>query len=170
VNRGCSRLADVLEDTTDDWTSKSAPVGSVASSSDISRRTPNENSIPSSVLKLHVVKRLWQVLAELLPDHLSEDAHKLAACLMKHEDELTESGSEAQEAWVGLVSELLLLCEPEAQRAFWGHHAYDDVSRWRWIWTDQKRSKIWTSFSEHWLDSQQSTYEGILILLQVPFS
>ena len=117
-------------------------------------------------LKLQIVCEMWRVTHVVFQEtNLRRAGERLLSCLMKIEDELVESSSEARELWVSLCVKALMVCDVDAVKMFWGF----ERGGWEWDWTEEVRNTVWRASIEKWSDGGCS-WEGAAVLLAVPFT
>ena len=173
VNRAASILIDILLDSDLDLTTKTGPPRKTLSSSSPARLPPSSHS--STVLKLSITRDLWATIRGTVPlEFMAMAGKKLLACLVDNEDALVcEAGSpdDARKQWAMFCAEVLLVCEPEALKLFWGvsqDAEYGDVCR-VWSRPAEVRSLVWACFVQKWKEEGDWYWEGAVILLGVPF-
>ena len=161
---------------------------------------PSSSTKLNNTARLTVALPLWLVIHRLIPPAIlatSGTAEILLACLMKNEPELVspstpddcfsvETGDEDEtymrKRWTELCTSVLVSCDVETLRTFWGYMTadgdgeYDDVKKpWEWEWNTKQRSLVWMWFVECWIDlgcqevGSSIRWEGALTLLGVPF-
>ena len=142
----------------------------------------------SNSVKLALIRRLWQASRRLIPHALlitSGAPERLLACLMKSEEDLTSSSSlfylaedeeagQAREHWASLCVGVIMACNPDALRAFWGYVNSEGEREWEWGWDWRERSMVWRWFVEQWVGFGEqgeigAGWEGAVVLLGVPF-
>jgi hypothetical protein len=165
---------------------KSSPVRIKASAASSSSTTLNNRT------KLALTQRLWHATCRLIPDLLlvSSDApEKLLLCLVEREDSLTsfsslfslpsieedeEETAHLREKWTILCVDVLVKCNPESLKAFWGYANSDGERQWEWRWDLRARSAVWRWFVDRWMGAWEDSegnvgWEGAVVLLGVPF-
>jgi hypothetical protein len=164
---------------------KSSPVRINASAASSSTTLNNAT-------KLALAQHLWHATCRLIPDLLlvSSDApERLLLCLVEREDSLTSSSSlfslpsieedeeetaHLREKWTTLCVDVLVKCNPESLRAFWGYANSDGERQWEWRWDLRERSAVWRWFVDRWMGAWEDSegnvgWEGAVVLLGVPF-
>jgi hypothetical protein len=155
---------------------------------------PGTVSNPNAVQKLRLVRRLWTVLRTIIPTALlSTAAERMVACLMKGMEEFTDSSDsvlsvfsanfgldregdeleneEALTLWAELCVDVLVACDVDALREFWGYtgRGTDEEGSWKWDWGVKERVLVWGVFGERWGVEKEEGWEGLVCLLGVPF-
>ncbi|KAF9465816.1 hypothetical protein BDZ94DRAFT_1253254 [Collybia nuda] len=155
---------------------------------------PGTVSNPNAVQKLRIVRRLWTVLRTLVPtSFLSTAAERMVACLMKGMEEFTDSSDsvlsvfsahfgldrdgeeleneEALVLWAELCVDVLVVCDVDALREFWGYvgRGAVDEGTWKWNWGVKECILVWGVFGERWGVEKEEGWEGLVCLLGVPF-
>jgi hypothetical protein len=145
----------------------------------------------NNTTKLALVQGLWHATCRLIPHPLlasSGAPEWLLACLMKREDRLTSSSlfslssaeeeeqeiAHLRENWTTLCVDVLVKCNPEALRAFWGYVNTDGKREWEWRWDARERAEVWQWFVGRWMGAWENGeggvgWEGAVVLLGVPF-
>lgn len=165
-------LMGVLQDDTLDLTPR-VDSNSLPSSSD--GATPQTDMPPNTrtnaALRLKVIRDLWSATRTVIPyEHLSTAGEKLLSCLMKNEHELTDPGKDAQDEWASLCAELLVVCDVDELKAFWGYHTSPDNKKWERNLTSDIQNLVWKCFVEKWKEDEKGNWEGGVVLLGVPFA
>ena len=105
---------------------------------------------------------------------------------MKREEDLTSSSSlfsfpsaeeespYLREKWTILCVDVLVKCNPEAVKAFWGYVNNEGERDWEWGWDAIERAEVWRWFVDRWLGAWENSevgvgWEGAVVLLGVPF-
>lgn len=106
---------------------------------------------------------------------------------MKHEDILTSPSvfalpsveedkevAHLMESWTALCVDVIVKCNPDALRAFWGYVNSDGVREWDWQWDAKDRVVVWGWFVDRWMGASQNgengcRWESAVVLLGVPF-
>ncbi|KAJ6621847.1 hypothetical protein B0H10DRAFT_2214900 [Mycena sp. CBHHK59/15] len=155
-------LVEVLRDTTLDVSSKAGEVRFCADGPEPTCDLSN------AALKLKIVRRLWATTRKVIANaQLSQAGEKLIYCLIKEEDEFTDSGDVSRTEWATFCAEVLIVCDPEDLQEFWN---YDGARNSRWEWTDAIRSTVWRCFVEKWKEESECAWESVVILLAAPFT
>lgn len=127
-----------------------------------------KNELSNAALKLKIVRELWAVIRKVISNaQLAIAAEKLIVCLMKDEDEFTDSGEISRTEWAAFCAEVLIVCDPDFLQEFWD---YDGASGSKWEWTDAIRGTVWRTFVEKWKEESECAWQAVLILLAVPFT
>ncbi|KAJ7195459.1 hypothetical protein GGX14DRAFT_474774 [Mycena pura] len=126
------------------------------------------NNFSNAALKIRLVRALWAIVRKVISaSQLHGVGEKLVFCLMKGEDEFTDSGELSRTEWATFCAEALVICEPEDLQEFWN---YDGAASSKWEWTPAIRSTVWRCFVEKWKEESDYAWQGVVILLTVPFS
>lgn len=156
----------VLQDPCIDWSSK---VASTSTTPNGSRKSVAKT--PSPALRLQLIHALWTDLRVIFPRaQLNVAAERFISCLMKNEEEFTESGENARMEWASLCVDVLLVCDSDAFKTFWGENIIDNVPEWEWNWSPEVRSSVWRIFAQGWMQDGDGIYTGLVVLLGVPFT
>jgi hypothetical protein len=170
VNRAASILIDILLDTNLDLTTKSGPPRKVLSSSSPARPPPS--SCSSTILKLSITRDLWAIVRANVPLELITVAgKKLLGCLVDNEEGLvweTDSPDDARREWAMLCAEVLLVCDLQELKSFWGIAGSERKGE-VWSRKTEVRSFVWTCFVQKWKEDGGWYWEGAVILLGAPF-
>jgi hypothetical protein len=149
------------------------------------------NTTLTNKTKLALIQRLWHITSSLIPHPLlasSGAPERLLASLMKREEDLTSSSplslrsieeeeqetTELRESWTTLCVDVLVKCNPEALKAFWGYVNGDGNREWDWTWDARERAGVWGCFVDRWMGACENIeggvgWEAAVVLLGVPF-
>jgi hypothetical protein len=98
---------------------------------------------------------------------------KLLACLVDNENELvwaTDAPDDTRKQWAMVCAEVLLVCDPEELKLFWGTNRDCGSQRKRdWSRQAEVRSLVWTCFVQKWKEEGAGYWEGAVVLLSAPF-
>ena len=191
--RAANILIDIIQDRNIDMTPKASVPPSLKSgpkaeievlSVTLSSDPPHEDPVPTrrstnGELKLKVVHDLWRTVRTTVPHSLLATAsEKLLLCLVANEDELldeddlpdldAEHDNAALKSWAQLCAELVMCCDIDVLKAFWGLDSDASVELGRW-----RQAKytmfVWRLFAEMWKMELLCTWENCAGLLSVPF-
>ena len=190
--RAANILIDIVQDRNIDMTPKASvppslkpgpkaeiEVLSVTLSSD----PPHEDPVPmrrstNGELKLKVVRDLWRTVKTTVPHSLLATAsEKLLLCLVANEDELldeddlpldAEHDSTVLKSWAQFCAELVMCCDIDVLKAFWGFDS--DASVELGSWSRAKNTIfVWRLFADMWKTESPCAWENCAGLLSVPF-
>lgn len=168
-------LVDLLQDANLDLTPRVEPTSNLLPTSPIDGTTtlpvPLSTTSTNAALKLKVIRDLWSTTRIVIPhEHLGNAGEKLLSCLMENEREFTDPGKDARIEWSSLCAELLVVCDVDVLRAFWGCNVSPDIKKQEWNWASDVRTLVWKRFVEKWKEDEKGNWEGGVVLLGVPFA
>ncbi|KAJ7016133.1 hypothetical protein C8F04DRAFT_1056651, partial [Mycena alexandri] len=124
--------------------------------------TDGQANLSNAVLKLKLVRGLWAVIRKVIPSpQLVSAAEKFITVLVAHEDEFTDCGDVSRTKWAMFCAEVLIICDFDDLKDFW---TYGEK------WTDAVRSTVWRCFMERWKEESECAWQGVDILLAIPFT
>jgi hypothetical protein len=165
-------LIDILQDANLDLTTKSGPPRKVLSSSSPARAPPSSHS--NTALKISITRDLWTTTRTTVPLELITAAgEKLLACLVNDEDDWVwelDSPDDARKQWAMFCAEVLLVCDLDELRLFWGTSRVARSEKKRgWSKKAEVRRLVWDCFVQKWKAEGDWHWEGAVVLLSVPF-
>lgn len=159
-------LLDILQDPDLDVTPKSED-----KKPDVGSGRVKSAKLSNHALKLRIVRRLWSSTRTIFPHgSLSSAGERLVTYIMKNEDEFTDSGESSRTEWAAMCTEILVICDLDLLKAFWGHKIERNWHNWVWGWPGPIRGAVWKCFAEKWAEDGEGVWEGVVILLAIPFT
>ncbi|KAJ7133006.1 hypothetical protein C8R46DRAFT_1140336 [Mycena filopes] len=124
--------------------------------------TDGQTTLSNAALKLKLVRALWAIMRKVIPSpQLISAGEKLITALVEHDDEFTDCGEVSRAEWAMFCAEVLIVCDLEDLQDFW---SYGEK------WTDETRSTVWRCFVEKWKEESECAWQGVDVLLAVPFT
>lgn len=168
-------LIDILQDTNLDLVGK-RPTGGAQAAAGSDPFDPIEPPIEPSTevfngfLKIFLVRKFWEVTrAAISSEHLATASERILACLMKNEEEFTEGKIKARALWASFCADIVSTCHVEVLRAFWGYTPAVEDRHWEWHWNSKSTAVIWAAFAQKWKEESDTTWEGGVSILGIPF-
>ncbi|KAI6114401.1 hypothetical protein F5141DRAFT_1187942 [Pisolithus sp. B1] len=150
--RAANLLVDILGDHTLDFASAAG-------------RPSHSNAS----IKLSIVRELWAIMRTTFPHNLLHvGGLNILECLVEDEEALTEqlTTDDARTQWGYLCAETLVVCDADELRKFWARRARSVALM---PYEAGAQNLIWRCFIEKWKEDAESSWEGAVVLLGVPF-
>ncbi|KIN99598.1 hypothetical protein M404DRAFT_1004540 [Pisolithus tinctorius Marx 270] len=170
--RAANLLADILGDHTLNFTSAAGVPSPTLSTPGAYYRYARrlERSSPSNAsIKLQIVRELWAIMRTTFPNNLLHNGGaKILECLVEDEEVLTEQATtdNARTEWAYLCAETLVVCDVDELRKFWARRARSVALM---PYEAGVQNLVWRRFVEKWREDAESSWEGAVVLLGVPF-
>lgn len=127
------------------------------------------SSCSNTSIKLNIVRELWAIMRTTFPHNLLHAGGvKILECLVEDEEALTEqlTTDDARTQWGYLCAETLVVCDADELRKFWARRARSVALM---PYEAGVQNLVWRSFIEKWREDAESSWEGAVVLLGVPF-
>ncbi|KAI6039330.1 hypothetical protein EDC04DRAFT_1755812 [Pisolithus marmoratus] len=166
-------LVDILGDYTLNFTSTdgvpSPPPSTPGAYYRYARRL-EQSSRSNASIKLNIVRELWAIMRSTFPRTLLHvGGTKILECLIEDEEALTEQQTTdgARTQWAYLCAETLVVCDADELRRFWARRAR---SVGLMPYEAGVQTLVWRCLVEKWIEDVESSWEGAVVLLGVPFN
>ncbi|KAI6129933.1 hypothetical protein EV401DRAFT_2129799 [Pisolithus croceorrhizus] len=170
--RAANLLVDILGDHTLDFASAagvpSPPPSTPGAYYHYAQRLERPSRSNASI-KLNIVRELWAIMRTTFPHNLLHvGGLNILECLVEDEEALTEQPvtDDARTQWGYLCAETLVVCDADELRKFWARRAR---SLTLMPYEAGAQNLIWRCFIEKWREDAESSWEGAVVLLGVPF-
>ncbi|PPR07765.1 hypothetical protein CVT24_003715 [Panaeolus cyanescens] len=156
-------------------------------SDDAASRVDPTEFCTNGELRLRVVRTLWIQFKKVFPDStISEAAEKLLVSMMRNhlsilgpsallskEGSTREArhGKNVRDEWVGLMMDILSVCDVEAMKVFWGLETDGPAQSGTWgsSWSEAFKAAVWKAAVECWRAGDYG-WESAIVILSVPFT
>jgi hypothetical protein len=145
----------------------------------LTERTLPDVNIPTetrsnAALRLSLVRSLWSVARNVVTNGpVCLAGETFIEWLMANESRLvweSDSDDDARRQWASLCADILVVCDVDEMNAFWGKKVGVTGRKKEWGWTEDVRRLVWASFLEVWSEDKDSSVDGSIVLLSVPFA